>query len=200
MNLYNNAETLPLLQTWPLPARLLATATILMLGLGLAVAAVQATVHDIIPTFQKMGSEQETGSLIEAPQRGDLLAEITGHENENRPLYKKDEFLFALKFSHIHIFGMSGIFIVMGAIAVFLNQPAKLRIWLIVLPFAGILIDLLGVWLKLFVHPAFFWMHIPGGLMFAVVFIVESVLILRELWRPARSRTEYGDPGPADSV
>jgi hypothetical protein len=77
---------------------------------------------------------------------------------------------------------MSGIFIVMGALAFFLDRSAALRTWLIVLPFAGILVDLASVWLKIFVHPAFFWLHIPGGALFAAVFAMESILILAEMW------------------
>jgi hypothetical protein len=58
------------------------------------------------------------------------------------------------------------------------------------LPFAGILIDLLGVWLKLFVHPAFFWLHIPGGLMFGAIFAIEASLMLAELWRPQAAKRD----------
>jgi hypothetical protein len=174
------------LQRWPLPARVLATAIIVMLGLGLAVAVVQATVHDVLPTMRKLNQAYDHNIMHDAPAaqgRGDLLADLpTAEAPAPAAWHQSDNFIFALKFTHIHIFGMSGIFIVMGALAVFLNRPAGLRCWLIALPFAGILIDLLGIWLKLFVHPAFFWLHIPGGLMFGVIFAVDALLMLRELW------------------
>ncbi len=177
------------LRHWSLPARLWATAVILMLGLGLAVAMIQATVHDVLPTMQRMGyssapTDMHTGGhdRMEHP-RGDLFGDSPIPSGPPpKAWYRSDNFIFALKFTHIHVFGMSGIFIVMGALAVFLERPKRQRCWMIVMPFGGILIDLLSVWLKLFVHPAFFWLHIPGGLFFGVVFAVESWMMLKELW------------------
>ena len=90
--------------------------------------------------------------------------------------------VFALKFTHIHIFGMSAIFILMGAAVIFLDLDATRRSWLIALPFVGIVIDLASVWLKIFVHPAFFWLHIPGGLLFGIIFIFETALIMWQMW------------------
>lgn len=184
------------LARWPLPARILATAIIMMLGLGLAVAIVQATVHDVLPTMRKLNQAQDHSVMHGAPAgqgRHDLLAELPAAKAPPRvPWHQSENFIFALKFTHIHIFGMSGIFIVMGALAVFLNRSVRLRSFFIALPFAGILIDLLGVWLKLFVHPAFFWLHIPGGLMFGTIFAVEALLMLKELWlrHPASIRLD----------
>ncbi len=77
---------------------------------------------------------------------------------------------------------MSAIFILMGAAVLFLDLDATRRSWLIALPFAGIIIDLASVWLKIFVHPAFFWLHIPGGLLFGVIFVLETVLIMWQMW------------------
>ena len=57
-----------------------------------------------------------------------------------------------------------------------------MRTWLIMLPFIGIVIDLASVWMKIFIHPAFFWLHIPGGLLFGVIFAVEVVMMIREMW------------------
>jgi hypothetical protein len=77
---------------------------------------------------------------------------------------------------------MSAIFILMGTMVIFLDLGLKVRVWLIILPFIGVIVDLASVWLKLFVHPAFFWMHIPGGTLFAVVFTIDAVLILWQVW------------------
>ena len=115
--------------------------------------------------------------------RGDLFAEAAPAVEKSEPaLHRTDAFIFALKFTHIHIFGMSGIFIVMGALVLFLDMGVGLRTWLVTLPFIGILVDLASVWLKIFVHPAFFWLHIPGGLLFGAVFAVDSIYILKQLW------------------
>lgn len=172
------------LRTWPLTGKVLATMIITMMSIGLGGALGQITVHDIIPTFwgdpQYMTtnhSEVETRS----DGRGDLF-DVSPVEKEVTPFYQTDEFIFALKFTHIHIFGMSAIFILMGILVLFLDVSQRIQIWLIVLPFIGIIIDLTSVWLKIFVHPVFFWLHIPGGALFGAVFAVDAVLMLRQMW------------------
>ena len=174
----------PKLSRWPLPGKALATMIVVMMGLGLAVALGQILVHDIIPTFwsDKIEHKAQTHSMPEKPSdRGDLFSHAP-MKPEHKPLYQTDEFIFALKFTHIHIFGMSGIFIVMGMVVLFLDASVRTRTWLIILPFIGILIDLGSVWLKIFIHPLFFWLHAPGGMLFGVIFCIDAVFIIRQLW------------------
>ena len=190
MNRLNNevkreiSEWGPSLRNWPLPGKALVTMVIVMMSLGLSVAVGQIIVHDILPTFwgkdKQIMSESHT-SKGHSSMRGDLFSE-TSVEEKTVPSYQTDEFIFALKFTHIHIFGMSAIFILMGIIVLFLDLGLKIRVWLIVIPFIGVIIDLVSVWLKLFVHPAFFWLHIPGGLLFATVFSVDAALMLGQMW------------------
>jgi len=175
----------PRLKEWPLPGKVLVTMIVLMMSLGMGGALGQIIVHDIVPTFwgKEAGTEQETGSAEETDTaRGDLFGESTEVEKKAVPFHETDEFIFALKFTHIHIFGMSGIFIVMGIIVLFLDASIQMRTWLIGLPFIGIVIDLASVWLKIFIHPVFFWLHIPGGLLFGVIFAIEVVMIVRDMW------------------
>jgi hypothetical protein len=174
----------PRLRVWPLTGKVWVTMIIVMMSLGLMVAVGQIIVHDIIPTFQDGGkhlSMNHGESEKHSDMRGDLFSD-TPAEKKVTPFYQTDEFIFALKFTHIHIFGMSAIFILMGILVIFLDVSQKIRIWLIVLPFIGIVIDLASVWLKLFIHPFFFWLHIPGGTLFGAVFAVDAVLILRQMW------------------
>jgi len=180
------------LKDWPLPGKVLVTMTIVMLTIGMAGALGQIIVHDVVPTF--WGKDQH--DMMEMDQarpadagRGDLFADETPvpEKPAAKPLHETDEFIFALKFTHIHTFGMSAIFIVMGTFVLFLDLSSRVRSWLIALPFIGIIIDLVSVWLKIFVHPAFFWLHIPGGMLFAAVFVIETVLILRQMWAETTS-------------
>jgi hypothetical protein len=180
----NPAELGPRLKDWPLSGKVLVTVIIVMISLGLAGAAGQVIVHDIIPTFSKNnGHNMQTVGEAEnhIGMRGDLFDDTLA-EKKSVPFYKTDKFIFALKFTHIHIFGMGAIFILMGIIVLFLDLGGQVRIWLIVLPFIGVIVDLSAVWLKLFVHPGFFWLHIPGGLLFATVFSVDAVLMLGQMW------------------
>ena len=116
-------------------------------------------------------------------ERGDLSATKPMEEKAAEPIYKSEQFVWTLKWTHIHLFGMNMIFIFMGAITLFLNFSAKVRTWLIVLPFVGVLIDIASVWLKGYVSPAFFWLHIPGGALFGTVFIIVSLSAFQEMWK-----------------
>jgi hypothetical protein len=180
----NTTQWSPSLCTWPLTGKVLATMIIVMMSIGLSVALGQIVVHDIIPTFWGEGQHMtmdhnEMGKNAEA--RGDLFADAPV-EKKITPFYQSDTFIFALKFTHIHIFGMSAIFILMGILVLFLDVSQGIRIWLIVLPFIGIIIDLASVWLKLYIDPAFFWLHIPGGVLFGTVFMVDAMLMLWQMW------------------
>ena len=174
----------PSLHTWPLTGKVLATMIIVMMSIGLGVALGQIVVHDIIPTFwgdgQHMTADHDEMEK-HSDMRGDLFADVPV-EKKVTPFYQTDAFIFALKFTHIHIFGMSAIFILMGILVLFLDISQRIRIWLIVLPFIGVIIDLASVWLKLFIDPVFFWLHIPGGVLFGAIFVVDAVLMLWQMW------------------
>jgi hypothetical protein len=57
----------------------------------------------------------------------------------------------------------------------------------VVLPFAGILIDISTMWLKGYISPAFFWLHIPGGGLFGAIFVYVLIRGLYEMWFAAPS-------------
>lgn len=172
------------LRAWPLTGKVLVTMIIVMMSIGLTVALGQIMVHDIIPTFwaeRQSIMTDHTEMKTDSDVRGDLFADVPV-EKKVTPFYGTEKFIFALKFTHIHIFGMSAIFILMGILVLFLDVSQRIRIWMIVLPFIGVIIDLASVWLKLFVDPIFFWLHIPGGVLFGTVFVLDAVLILWQMW------------------
>ena len=159
----------------------------------------QIVIHDIIPTFfaesgamdpadMSMEAMPDSGSADDetpSSERGDLFssdAPITEEKAPSIPFYKTDQFVWTLKWTHIHLFGMNMIFIFMGIIVIFLNLRTKWKTLLVVLPFAGVLIDIATMWLKGFVSPAFFWLHIPGGGLFGFTFFYVSLRAFREMW------------------
>ena len=99
--------------------------------------------------------------------------------------------IWTLKWTHIHLFGMSKIFIFVGAITIWLDAVSALRTWLVVLPFIGVLVDILAMWLKAFVSPVFFWLHVPGGGLFAAVFAYVSLRALWEMWFIAMPKSRH---------
>ena len=117
----------------------------------------------------------------------DLFAELATVEKKTvKPFYQQDQFVWTLKWTHIHLFGMSMIFIFVGAITIWLDAGSVLRSWLVLLPFIGVLVDILAMWLKAFVSPAFFWLHVPGGGLFAIVFGYVALRALWEMWLKPR--------------
>ena len=186
----------PTLAQLPAPAKALVSVVILTMAIAIVGALGQIIVHDIIPTFfegQPSGdrdysetSEQRTSKEIDsaASDRGDLFADesVQAETPEKQPLHQTEQFVWALKWTHIHLFGMNMIFIFMGAITIFLNISVRARTWLVILPFVGVLIDIAAMWLKGYFSPAFFWLHIPGGGLFAIAFIIVSVRAFREMY------------------
>ncbi len=187
------------------PAKALATCVILTMALGMLGAMGQIVVHDIIPTFfsKSMDSDispsaashggKPMGHLESNTEkdRGDLFADLstTKSEPEIKPFYMGEQFIWTLKWTHIHLFGMGMIFIFMGVVSLLLDVNSTFRTWLIVLPFIGVWIDILAMWLKAFVSPAFFWLHIPGGALFGVIFGYISLRALWEMWiKPSNGR------------
>ncbi|MGD8438635.1 MAG: hypothetical protein PVJ70_13375, partial [Syntrophobacterales bacterium] len=155
----------PKLALMPLPAKALVTMIILTIAIAMLGALGQIIVHDIIPTFfaeeQMEGysaSEMEAATSADDGEttsgRGDLFASAPLEEKVAEPFYKKEQFVWTLRWTHIHLFGMSMIFIFMGAITLFLDLSLKARTWLVVLPFLGVLVDIAGVWLKGYISPA----------------------------------------------
>ena len=107
---------------------------------------------------------------------------------EKKPFYENEQFVWSLRWTHIHLFGIGMIFIFMGGISLLLDAGPTFRAWLIALPFVGMLIDIAAVWLKGFVSPGFFWLHLPGGGLFGLVFGYVSLRALWEMWFKPRSR------------
>ena len=192
----------PTLAQLPVPAKALVSIIILTMAIAMVGALGQIIVHDIIPTFfssQPSGhletseTSDEQGSKESdraSSGRGDLFSEesVQTVTPEKQPLYQTEQFVWTLKWTHIHLFGMNMIFIFMGAITLFLNISIKARTWLIIFPFIGVLLDIAAVWLKGYISPVFFWLHIPGGGLFGMVFAIVSI---RAFWEMYGARKNY---------
>ncbi len=189
----------PTLGTFPPAAKMLVTMVIMSLGVAMLGALAQVVVHDIIPTFKEMRAESNSDSKAGQPaestaapdssigddSRGDLFSEETMPENSSGSpaFYQSEQFVWVLKWTHIHLFGMNMIFIFMGAITLFLDLSSRKKTWLVGIPFAGVLVDIAAMWLKGFVSPHFFWLHLPGGGVFGAVYAYVSIRALFEMWR-----------------
>jgi hypothetical protein len=170
----------PTLSRLPVFAKALFAAMLLTLALAMVGALGQIIVHDIIPTFFPTSAAHQ-GMAAPGPAaapsedgRGDLFADAPVQKEpmgKISPLYRDERFVWTLKWSHIHLFGMNMIFLFLGIVTIFLDMSPKAKAWLVVLPFIGVAVDIAAIWLKGFLSPAFFWLHIPGGGLFVGVFL-----------------------------
>jgi hypothetical protein len=195
----------PTLAQLPLPAKALVSIIILTMAIAMVGALGQIIVHDIIPTFFSSQPSGHLGSSKKSDEgvseesdrassgRGDLFSgeSVQAVTPQKQPLYQTEQFVWALKWTHIHLFGMNMIFVFMGAIALFLNISIKARTWLVVLPFIGVLLDIAAVWLKGYIAPEFFWLHMPGGGLFGMVFAIVSIRAFWEMYGMRKNRAQH---------
>lgn len=186
----------------PVPAKALVSVVILTMAFAMLGALGQIIVHDIIPTFfsdqpsgqidnpEKSDQYASNESHLSSSGRGDLFSEELAEAEtpKKQTWYQTEQFVWTLKWTHIHLFGMNMIFIFMGAITIFLNISLRARTWLVILPFVGVLIDIAAMWLKGYLSPAFFWLHISGGGLFGIVFAIVSI---RAFWEMYSVRKNY---------
>lgn len=182
-------QTWPTLNSLPTPVKMLFTVILLTLSLAMIGAFGQVIVHDVIPTFSAGGGEnsstikESAGHSAPAAGRGDLFSEpAKAEESKKSSLMENEQFIWTLKWSHIHLFGMNMIFFFLGTVTIFLDMSTKAKSWLITLPFAGVAVDIAAIWLKGFISPVFFWLHIPGGGLFAGIFLYVLYRGMKEMW------------------
>ena len=150
LNLHNSSW--PTLAQFPVPAKALISSIILTMMVAMIGALGQIVIHDLLPIlFAESKTTDHAGMSMEAmtdsesdadetssSKRGDLFSDtapVAQGTAKTRPFYKKEQFVWTLKWTHIHLFGMNMIFVFMGVIAVFLNVGAKGKTLLVVLPF-----------------------------------------------------------------
>ena len=84
--------------------------------------------------------------------------------------------------SHTHLFGQTLIAGLLGLIFLFASLGERMKMLLIALPFVGTLVDIGGMWLTRFVSPSFGVLVIAGGTLFALGYVLITVVSLYELW------------------
>jgi hypothetical protein len=85
--------------------------------------------------------------------------------------------------SHIHLFGISFIFLFVGWIFALAQYPLRWKLILISTPFVFLLMDVLSWWLTKY-HPIFAWLTMIGGLGYSVASTVMITTSLAQMWLP----------------
>ncbi|MGD0023271.1 MAG: hypothetical protein ABSC37_01405 [Xanthobacteraceae bacterium] len=85
--------------------------------------------------------------------------------------------------SHIHLFGISIIFLLTGAIFAFSETPLWFRVFLVVVPYLAILMDIGSWWFTKYLDPTFFaYIVIGGGACTGLALAAQIFISLWEMW------------------
>lgn len=84
--------------------------------------------------------------------------------------------------SHTHLFGQTLIAGLLGLIFLFASLREGWKALILALPFAGTVLDIGGMWLTRFVWPPLAGLVIAGGSLFALGYLLITVISLHQLW------------------
>lgn len=89
--------------------------------------------------------------------------------------------------SHIHLFGIAFIFLLIGGIFAFAEFPRGWQGLLMVTPFAALILDVLSWWLTKW-SPGFAWLTMISGVLYGLAGTVMIVTSLLQMWLPRWTR------------
>ena len=92
--------------------------------------------------------------------------------------------------SHIHLFGISFIFLYVGWIFAMARYPQKWKLILIATPFAFLILDVLSWWLTKYI-PAFAWLTMLGGFGYSLASTIMIFTSLVQMWWPESKWPAY---------
>ena len=84
--------------------------------------------------------------------------------------------------SHIHLFGISIIFLLTGSIFALSETPIWVRVGLVVFPYMAILMDIGSWWLTKYLDTAFAYVVIVGGAGMGLALAAQILISLWEMW------------------
>jgi hypothetical protein len=117
-------------------------------------------------------------------QSGLPIAPLTSFEDVEK-IAKTDtgsSLLQLARVSHIHLFGISIIFVLTGAIFSLSETPAWFRIIIVVIPYLAILMDIGSWWATKYFNPAFAYVVLLGGAFMGVAMACQILVSLWDMW------------------
>lgn len=84
--------------------------------------------------------------------------------------------------SHIHLFGISIIFLLTGAIFALSETPTWLRVSLVVVPYLSIVMDIGSWWGTKYLDPLFAYIVIGGGAVMGSALAAQILISLWQMW------------------
>ena len=97
--------------------------------------------------------------------------------------------------SHVHLFGISIIFLLTGGIFALSAIGAKWRLLIIAVPYIAIWADI-GSWWLAKVYSVFAYVVLLGGALMGVALAAQILISLWEMWFKKRAETQGDTPAP----
>lgn len=103
------------------------------------------------------------------------------------PMQFGKSFAEMLTITHTHLLSMAAVFAMSGVALALCETPSEpWRRFLIVEPFAALLVSFTAMWLMRYGDPRFAWLLEASSTLMAVTFYLQTVLVLAELRRISR--------------
>jgi hypothetical protein len=112
------------------------------------------------------------------------IANLDGYENVSKvAVVDTGMSLYTLvRVSHIHLFGLTFIFFIMGLIFSHAYvRPVWFKALIVVLPFLALVVDIFS-WYLTKIHPGFAWVVMISGGVYGVCFAVEWIVSMYQIW------------------
>lgn len=170
------------LSRFPLSAKVFCTLYLLGIGFGNLAAFTQAaTAVGLSPAEVQASLAPEMP--MTAMGHGQMSAEKEidiGQISSAAKVWIRTPLL--IQTSHTHLFGQTLIAGLLGLIFLFSSLGEWKKATILALPFIGTIIDIGGMWLTRFVWPPLAVLVIAGGSLFALGYLLITVISLYELW------------------
>jgi hypothetical protein len=118
------------------------------------------------------------------PQAGPSIPPLTSYEDVSK-IVRPDtgtSLSQLARVSHIHLFGVSIIFLLTGMIFGLSETPVWLRVSLVVLPYVTIIMDIGSWWATKYLDPTFAYIVIAGGALMGLALASQILISLWEMW------------------
>jgi hypothetical protein len=124
--------------------------------------------------------------ICHSAQSGMPLVPLTSFEDVQK-VTKTDTGLSLLQLarvSHIHLFGISIIFLLTGAIFSLSVTPIWFRVTVLIIPYLAILMDIGSWWATKYYNPVFAYIVIIGGAFMGLAMACQILVSLWDMWIP----------------
>jgi hypothetical protein len=167
----------------PLSAKVFCTLFLAGIGCGSLAAFAQAsTAVGISPSAVKasLAPEMPMTALAHGQMTAEKEIELGQIPSASDRVWMRTPLL--IQTSHTHLFGQTLIAGLLALIFAFSGLRESIKCVIGALPFAGTLLDIGGMWGTRFLSPSLSLLVIAGGSLFALGYVLISLLSVHELW------------------